>query len=117
VLPPVLGKTLNCPGNKYGGIVMEWTMILVFSGLSIFSGILVGLGTRSIMRGIVVSLLFLGFAMTLFLIELGVHEILSFFLGQVIVVGLTYIYLRVVHPEILTKAKKEFTYAGPYPGR
>ncbi len=96
---------------------MEWTMILVFSGLSIFSGILVGLGTRSIMRGIVVSLLFLGFAMTLFLIELGVHEILSFFLGQVIVVGLTYIYLRVVHPEILTKAKKEFTYAGPYHGR
>ena len=93
---------------------MDWTMILVFSGLSIFSGILVGLGTRSIMRGIVVSLLFLGFAMTLFLIELGVDEILSFFLGQVIVVGSAYIYLRVVHPEILTKAKKEFTYAGPY---
>jgi hypothetical protein len=55
--------------------------------------------------------------MTLFLIELGVDEILSFFLGQVIVVGSTYIYLRVVHPEILTKAKKEFTYAGPYHGR
>lgn len=96
---------------------MDWTMILVFSGLSIFSGILVGLGARSIMRGIVVSLLFLGFAVTLFLIELGVHEILSFFLGQVIVVGLTYTYLRVVHPGILTKAKKEFTYVGPSHGR
>jgi len=90
---------------------MDWTMILVFSGLSIFSGILVGLGTRSIIRGIVASLLFLGFAVTLLLIELGVHEILSFFLGQMLVVGLTYIYLRVLHPEILTKAKKEFTYA------
>jgi hypothetical protein len=96
---------------------MDWTMILVFSGLSIFSGILVGLGTRSIIRGIVVSLLFLGFAMTLLLIELGISEILSFFLGQVIVAGSTYIYLRVVRPEILTKAKKEFTYAGPSHGR
>lgn len=96
---------------------MDWTMILVFSGLSIFSGILVGLGARSITRGIVVSLLFLGFAVTLFLIELGVHEILSFLLGQVIVLGSAYIYLRVVHPEILTKAKKEFTYVGPSHGR
>ncbi len=89
---------------------MDWTMILVFSGLSISSGILVGLGTRSIIRGIVVSLLFLGFAMTLFLIELGVNEILSFFLGQIIVVGSTYLYLRIVHPVILNEVKKEYIY-------
>ncbi len=95
---------------------MDWTMILLFSGLSIFSGIIVLVGTHSIIRGIVVSLLFLGFAMTLFLIELGLNEILSLFLGQVIVVGSTYIYLRILHPEILTKAKKEFTYDGPSHG-
>jgi hypothetical protein len=95
---------------------MDWTMILVVSGLSIFSGIIVGVGTHSIIRGIVVSLLFLGFAMTLFLIELGVDEILSFALGQVIVIGSTYTYLRMLHPEILTKAKKEYTYDGPSHG-
>ena len=95
---------------------MDWTMILVFSGLSIFSGILVGFGTLSVIRGIFTSLIFLGFAMTMLLMELGVDEILSFFLGQVIVVGSTYIYLRIVHPVILNEVKKEYIYDGPTHG-
>ena len=95
---------------------MHWTMILIFSGLSIFSGILVGLGTLSVVRGIFTSLMFLGLAMTALLVELGINEILSFFLGQVIVMGLTYIYLRMLHPEILTRVKKEYTYNGPSHG-
>jgi hypothetical protein len=73
---------------------MDWSMILVFSGLSIFSGILVGLGTLSVVRGISTSLIFLGFAMIMLLMELGVNEILSLFLGQVIVVGSTYVLLE-----------------------
>jgi hypothetical protein len=73
---------------------MDWTMIMVFTGLSIFSGILVGLGTLSVVRGIFTSLIFLGFAMIMLLMELGVNEILSLFLGQVIVVGSTYVLLE-----------------------
>jgi Mg/Co/Ni transporter MgtE len=95
---------------------MDWTMILVFSGLSIFSGVLVGLGTLSIVRAIFTALIFLGFAMTMLLMELGVGKILSFFLGQIIVVGSTYIYLKVVHPEILNEVKKEYIYDGPSHG-
>ena len=95
---------------------MDWTMILVFSGLSIFSGVLVGFGTLSVVRAIFTALIFLGFAMTMLLMELGVGEILSFFLGQIIVVGSTYIYLRVVHPEILDIVKKEYIYDGPSHG-
>lgn len=95
---------------------MDWTIILVFSGLSILSGILAGFGTLSIVRGIFTSLIFLGFAMTMLLMELGVNEILSFFLGQVIVVGSTYVYLRIVHPEILSEVKKEYIYDGPSHG-
>ena len=92
---------------------MDWTIILVFSGLAIITGIIAGFGTFSIIRGLFTSLLFLGLAVTVFLIELGVDEIFSFFLGQAIVMGSTYIYLRVLHPEILTKVKKEYTYDGP----
>jgi hypothetical protein len=95
---------------------MDWTMILVFSGLSIFSGVLVGLGTLSVVRAIFTALIFLGFAVTMLLMELGVDEILSFFLGQIIVVGSTYIYLKVVHPEILNEVKKEYIYDGPSHG-
>ena len=95
---------------------MDWTMILVFSGLSIFSGVLVGLGTLSVVRATFTALIFLGFAVTMLLMELGVDEILSFFLGQIIVVGSTYIYLRVVYPEILNEVKKEYIYDGPSHG-
>ena len=95
---------------------MDWTIILVFSGLSIFSGFLVGFGTLSEVRAIFTTLIFLGFAMSMLLMELGVGEILSFFLGQIIVVGSTYIYLRVVHPEILNVVKKEYIYDGPSHG-
>jgi hypothetical protein len=73
-------------------------------------------GSLSVVRGIFTSLIFLGFAMTMLLMELGVDEILSFFLGQVIVVGSTYIYLRIVHPEILKEVKKEYIYDGPSHG-
>jgi hypothetical protein len=91
-------------------------MILVFSGLSIITGIIAGFGTLSIIRGLFIFLLFLGLAMTALLAELGVGEILSFFLGQVIVMGSTYIYLRMLHPEILIRVKKEYTYNGPSHG-
>jgi hypothetical protein len=112
MLPPVLGKTLNCPKNKEG-IVMDWTMILVFLGLSIITGIMAGFGTLSVIRGLFIFLLFLGLAMTALLAELGINEILSFFLGHM---GSTYIYLRMLHPEILNRVKKEYTYNGPSHG-
>ncbi|UCG21238.1 MAG: hypothetical protein JSU80_01170 [Deltaproteobacteria bacterium] len=95
---------------------MDWSMILVFTGLSVFSGVIAGLGTLSIIRGLFASLMFLGFAMTILLVELGLDEILSFFLGQLIVMGSTYIYLRVMHPEILKKVKNEYIYDGPSRG-
>jgi hypothetical protein len=95
---------------------MDWTMILTFTGLSIILGIVAGLGTLSIIRGVFASLILLGFAMTILLVELGLDEILSFFLGQLIVVGSTYVYLRVMHPGILTKVKKEYMYDGPSRG-
>ena len=92
---------------------MDWSMVLEFSGLSIITGIIAGFGTLSIIRGLFTFLLFLGLAMTALLAELGVNEILSFFLGQVIIMGSTYVYLRMLHPEILTRVKKEYTYDGP----
>ena len=95
---------------------MDGVMLLAFAGLSIFSGIIVGLATRSIVRGTFTSLMFLGFAMTVFLTELGVNDIFSFFLGQLLVVGSTYIFLRMVRPEMLARIKKEYTYNGPSHG-
>ena len=95
---------------------MDWNMILVFLGLSVITGIIVGFGTLSIIRGLFTFLLFIGLAITALLAELGVNEILSFFLGQAIIMGSTYIYLRILHPEILTRVKKEYTYNGPSHG-
>ena len=95
---------------------MDWNMILVFSGLSVITGIIVGFGTLFIIRGLFTFLLFIGLAITALLAELGVNEILSFFLGQAIIMGSTYIYLRILHPEILTRVKKEYTYNGPSHG-
>ena len=95
---------------------MDWNMILVFSGLSVITGIIAGFGTLSIIRGLFTFLLFIGLAMTALLAELGVNEILSFFLGQAIIMGSTYTYLRILHPEILTRVKKEYTYNGPSHG-
>ncbi len=95
---------------------MDWTMILVFLGLSIITGIMAGFGTLSVIRGLFIFLMFLGLAMTALLAELGINEILSFFLGQLIVMGSTYIYLRMLHPEILNRVKKEYTYNGPSHG-
>jgi hypothetical protein len=97
-------------------MVMDWTTILAFTGLSIFSGLIAGLGTMSIIRGLFISLMFLGFAVTILLVELGLDEILSFFLGQLIVVGFTYLYLRIMRPGILAKVKKEYIYDGPSHG-
>ena len=95
---------------------MDWTIILAFTGLSIFSGLFAGIGTLSIVRGVFTSLIFLGFAMTILLVELGLNEILSFFLGQLIIVGSAYMYLRVMHPRILKKVKDEYMYDGPSRG-
>jgi hypothetical protein len=55
--------------------------------------------------------MFLGFAMTTLLIELGVNEIFSFFLGQTIIMGSTYVYIRMQHPVILTRIREEFAHS------
>ncbi len=90
---------------------MDWTTTLVFLGLSISMGPIAGLGTMSVIRGIFVTLMFLGFAMTTLFIELGVFEIFSFFLGQIIVMGSTYVYIRMHHPVTLIKIKKDFAHS------
>lgn len=90
---------------------MDWTMTLVFLGLSISMGTIAGLGTMSVIRGIFIALMFLGFAMTTLLIELGVNEIFSFFIGQTIIMGSTYVYIRMQHPVILTKIRKELVHS------
>ena len=87
-------------------LAMDWTMTLTFGGLSVIVGALVGLGTLSPIRGVFTFLVFLGLAMTMFLFEVGVNEVLSFFLGQLIVVGSTYLGLSILHPSSLEKQEK-----------
>ena len=86
---------------------METSMISVFAGLSIFLGPMVGLGTLSIIRGVFTFLMFIGLALSAFLTIVGVDEIISFFLGQLIIMGSTFILLRSVYPEALLKVKQE----------
>jgi hypothetical protein len=105
-----------CPGqdaklpNQFvkEGFVMDLTTISAFAGLSIVIGLIVAFGTQSLIRGLFISLVFLGFTLTAFLIELGVDEVLSFFLGQAIIVGSTYIYLRRQRTGVLKKIGREF---------
>ncbi len=86
---------------------MEASLISTFAGLSILLGIMVGFGTFSLIRGLFTFLLFIGLALSAFLNTVGVDEIISYFLGQLIIMGLTYILLRSVYPEALFKVKQE----------
>lgn len=88
---------------------METSLISVFAGLSIVFGLLVGFGTLSIIRGVFTFLMFIGLALSAFLDSVGVNMVLSYFLGQLIVVGSIYILLRNFYPETLLKVKQEFS--------
>jgi hypothetical protein len=88
---------------------MNWTMVYTFSGLAVVVGLLVGFGTLSKIRGLFAFLVCLGLAMMALLVELGVYEILAFFLGQAIVMGSTYICLRILRPEKLTEIREQFS--------
>ena len=88
---------------------METSLISVFAGLSIVFGLLAGFGTLSVIRGVFTFLVFMGLALSAFLNTVGVNMVLSYFFGQLIVVGLTCILLRSVYPETLVKVKQEFS--------
>ena len=88
---------------------METSLISVFAGLSIVFGLLAGFGTLSVIRGVFTFLMFMGLALSAFLNTSGVNMVLSYFFGQLIVVGSTYILLRSLYPETLVKVKQEFS--------
>ena len=91
---------------------METSLISVFAGLSIVFGLLAGFGTLSVIRGLFTFLMFMGLALSAFLDTVGVNMVLSYFFGQIIVVGSTYILLRSLYPETLVKVKQEFSQQG-----
>lgn len=88
---------------------METSLISVFAGLSIVFGLMVGFGTLSVIRGIFTFLVFMGLALSAFLDTVGVNMVLSYFSGQLIVVGSAFILLRSFYPETLLKVKQEFS--------
>ena len=88
---------------------METSLISVFAGLSIIFGLLVGFGSLSVIRGVFTFLMFTGLALSAYLVTVGVNWVLSYFLGQLIVVGSTYILIRNFYPETLIKVRQEFS--------
>jgi len=90
---------------------METSLISVFAGLSIVFGLLVGFGTLSVIRGVFTFLMFIGLALSAYLNTVGVNMILSYFFGQLIVMGSIYILLRSVYPEALVKVKQELQHS------
>jgi hypothetical protein len=93
-------------------LIMETSLISVFAGLSIVFGLLTGFGTLSVIRGVFTFLVFMGLALSAYLNTVGVNMVLSYFFGQIIVVGSTYILLRSLYPETLVKVKQEFSQQG-----
>ena len=91
---------------------METSLISVFAGLSIVFGLLAGFGTLSVIRGVFTFLMFIGLALSAFLDTVGVNMVLSYFFGQLIVVGSTYILIRSLYPKTLVKVKQEFSQQG-----
>ena len=91
---------------------METSLISVFAGLSIVFGLLTGFGTLSVIRGVFTFLVFIGLALSAYLNTAGINMVLSYFFGQIIVVGSTYILLRSLYPETLAKLKQEFSQQG-----
>lgn len=88
---------------------METTLILDFVILSIVLGLLIGLGTMSVVRGLFTFLVFIGFALSQFFGLLGVNEILSYFYGQIIIMGSTYLFLKHLYPATLVKVRQELS--------
>lgn len=86
---------------------METSLITTFASLSVILGLFVGVGTLSVIRGIFTFLVFMGLALSAYLDTTGVHMVLSYFLGQIIVVGSIYVLLRNIYPEVLVKVKQE----------
>ena len=87
---------------------METSLITVFAGLSIVLGLMVGFGTLSIVRGVFTFLMFIGLALSALLNTIGVNTILSYFLGQFIIMVTSYLLLKTLYPDALVKVKKEF---------
>lgn len=87
---------------------METSLTSVFAGLSIVLGLLVGFGTLSVVRGVFTFLMFIGLTLSAILNTAGVNMILSYFLGQLIIMGTSYLLLRMMYPQALVKVRKEF---------
>ena len=91
---------------------MSGTMAWTFLGLAAIFGPLVGLGTRSFIRGFFMFLVFLGLALSALLTMVRVPEVAFFFLGQIIVMTASYGFLKNVRPESLIRIKQEFSKGG-----
>jgi hypothetical protein len=89
---------------------METSLISDFAILSIVMGLLIGLGTMSKIRGLFAFLIFMGLTLAQVLGVAGVNEILSYFLGQAIILGSTYLSLRAAHPETIVKVMQELKF-------
>ena len=87
---------------------METSLITVFASLSIVLGLMVGFGTLSVVRGVFTFLMFIGLALSALLNTAGVNMILSYFLGQLIIMGTSYLLLKAMYPDALVKVRKEF---------
>ena len=87
---------------------METSLTSVFAGLSIVLGLLVGFGTLSVVRGVFTFLMFIGLTLSAILNTAGINMILSYFLGQLIIMGTSYLLLRMMYPQALVKVRKEF---------
>ena len=87
---------------------METSLISVFANLSIVLGVLVGFGTLSVVRGVFTFLMFIGLALSATLNTMGLNIILSYFLGQLMIMGSIYLLLKTMYPQALVKVRKEF---------
>ena len=87
---------------------METSLTSVFASLSVVLGLMVGFGTLSIVRGVFTFLMFVGLTLSALLDTMGVNTILSYFLGQFIIMGTSYLLIKTLYPDALVKVKKEF---------
>jgi hypothetical protein len=89
---------------------METSLISDFAILSIVMGLLIGLGTMSMIRGLFTFLIFMGLTLAQVLGVVGVNEILSYFLGLAIIMGSTCLLLRAARPETIVKVMQELKF-------
>jgi hypothetical protein len=87
--------------------VMETSLVPTFLGLSIVLGLMVGFGTLSVVRGVFTFLMFIGLALSAILNTAGVNMILSYFMGQLIIMGTSYLFLRTIYPKALVRVRTE----------